>query len=125
LGGHRLRKLYGCLDCRAAAQTIARGGYVQHRVFFLDEAAAVAAGYCPCAVCMPEKYVAWKAARLLDSSLDPLLVGQRLIAAFGPSFLLALGAVEVAPPVYRVESFERPELYLAWCAGESRFRSVA
>jgi methylphosphotriester-DNA--protein-cysteine methyltransferase len=34
---------------------------VPHRVFFEDEAAAVAAGYRPCGVCMPEEYAAWKA----------------------------------------------------------------
>lgn len=61
LGGHKGGKLYGRLDCRAARQAVARGGYVQHRVFFLDEAMAVAAGYRPCAVCMPAQYAAWKA----------------------------------------------------------------
>jgi methylphosphotriester-DNA--protein-cysteine methyltransferase len=30
------------------------------RVFFLDERTARAAGYRPCAICMPEKYRAWK-----------------------------------------------------------------
>ncbi|WP_213990692.1 Ada metal-binding domain-containing protein [Sodalis sp. dw_96] len=59
-GGHRGGKLYGRLYCRAALQAIALGGYVKHRVFFLNEAAAIAAGYRPCAVCMPEEYVAWK-----------------------------------------------------------------
>nr|WP_256262067.1 metal-binding protein [Pseudomonas costantinii] len=56
LGGHRLGKRYGKLDCRAALLAIARGGYVKHRVFFLDEPCAVAAGYRPCAVCMPVEY---------------------------------------------------------------------
>jgi Metal binding domain of Ada len=65
LGGHRRSRIYGRLDCRAALQALARGGYVQHRVFFLDEATAVAAGYRPCAVCLPEKYAAWKAGRSL------------------------------------------------------------
>jgi hypothetical protein len=60
LGGHRARKLYGRLDCRAALQAIARGGYVGNRVFFLDEATAIAAGYRPCAVCLPGQYAAWK-----------------------------------------------------------------
>lgn len=60
LGGHRKGKLYGLLTCRAAAQAITRGGYVQHRVFFPDEPTAIAAGYRPCSVCLPEKYVAWK-----------------------------------------------------------------
>lgn len=63
LGGHRGGKIYGRFDCRAALQAIARGGYVRHRVFFLDEATAIAAGYRPCGVCMPEKYTAWKAAQ--------------------------------------------------------------
>lgn len=61
VGGHRRGKLYGCFDCAAALAAIARGGYVKHRVFFLDEATAVAAGYRPCAVCMPAAYAAWKA----------------------------------------------------------------
>ncbi len=60
LGGHRGGGLYGRLDCRAALRAIARGGYVKHRVFFADEAAAVAAGYRPCAVCLPRQYAAWK-----------------------------------------------------------------
>jgi len=62
LGGHRRSRIYGRLHCRAALQAIDRGGYVQHRVFFLDETTAVAAGYRPCAVCLPEKYAAWKRA---------------------------------------------------------------
>lgn len=60
LGGHRGGKLYGRLDCRAALQAIARGGYVKHRVFFASEAAAIDAGYRPCAVCMPQEYALWK-----------------------------------------------------------------
>jgi hypothetical protein len=60
LGGHRGRRIYGRLDCRTARQAIARGAYVKQRVFFLDEATAVAAGYRPCAVCLPERYAAWK-----------------------------------------------------------------
>ena len=63
LGGHRKGKVYGRLDCRAALNAIARGGYVPHRVFFLNESNAIAAGYRPCAVCMPEQYARWKAAK--------------------------------------------------------------
>jgi hypothetical protein len=59
-GGHRTGKRYGRLDCRAALRAIARGGYVKYRVFFTDEATAIAAGYRPCAVCMPREYAAWK-----------------------------------------------------------------
>ena len=63
LGGHRVGKLYGLFNCRAALRAIERGSYVKNRVFFRDEATAAAAGYRPCAVCLPEKYPAWKAAR--------------------------------------------------------------
>ncbi|MEG0859864.1 MAG: hypothetical protein RSD81_11085 [Pseudomonas sp.] len=41
-------------------RVIARGGYVKHRVFFLDAETARAAGYRPCAVCMREAYRQWK-----------------------------------------------------------------
>ncbi|WP_435634457.1 Ada metal-binding domain-containing protein [Pseudomonas solani] len=64
LGGHRRNKLYGRLDCRSALQALARGGYKAQRVFFLDEATALSAGYRPCAVCMPERYRMWKAGEL-------------------------------------------------------------
>jgi len=60
-GGHRRSRIYGRLDCRAARQAIERGGYVAHRVFFLNKAHADAAGYRPCAVCLPEEYARWKA----------------------------------------------------------------
>jgi methylphosphotriester-DNA--protein-cysteine methyltransferase len=63
LGGHRRGKIYGRLDCRAARQSIARGGYVAHRVFFLNEETARAAGYRPCAVCMPVDYSGWRHSR--------------------------------------------------------------
>jgi hypothetical protein len=61
LGGHRRSKLYGRLDCRSARQALARGGYARHRVYFLEEPTAQAAGYRPCAVCLPAQYAAWKA----------------------------------------------------------------
>ncbi len=60
LGGHRTSRIYGRLDCPAALRAIARGGYVEHRVFFADEATAVAAGYRPCARCLPAEYAAWR-----------------------------------------------------------------
>lgn len=62
-GGHRGGKLYGRLDCRAALQAIARGGYVKNRVFFADEHTAIAAGYRPCAVCMPQEYAIWRSSQ--------------------------------------------------------------
>lgn len=63
LGGHRAGRIYGRLDCRTALAAIDRGGYVRHRVFFADEATAVAAGYRPCAVCLPAEYQQWKGSR--------------------------------------------------------------
>ena len=63
VGGHRRSLLYGRLDYRLVLRAIQAGGYVANRVFFKDEAAAVAAGYRPCAVCMPEEYALWKVHR--------------------------------------------------------------
>ncbi|MFD0560937.1 metal-binding protein [Kitasatospora saccharophila] len=60
LGGHRPGRLYGRLDCPSALRAVARGGYVRHRVFFADEPTARAAGYRPCAVCLPECYRSWR-----------------------------------------------------------------
>jgi methylphosphotriester-DNA--protein-cysteine methyltransferase len=59
LGGHRGSRIYGRLDCPSALRAIARGGYTPNRVFFAIEAHAVAAGYRPCAVCMPTAYRRW------------------------------------------------------------------
>jgi methylphosphotriester-DNA--protein-cysteine methyltransferase len=64
LGGHRRTKIYGRLDCSGALAHIAKGHYVQHRVFFADEATAIAAGYRPCARCMKSRYEEWKAGRV-------------------------------------------------------------
>ena len=60
LGGHRRGRICGRLDCPAALRAIARGGYVRDRVFFADAATARAAGYRPCAVCLPAEYAAWR-----------------------------------------------------------------
>ena len=65
LGGNRRSRIYGRLDCPTALRAITRGGYVKHRVFLADEATAIAAGFRPCARCMPEEYAAWKARRQL------------------------------------------------------------
>ena len=59
-GGHKRSGIYGRLDCPAAARAIARGGYRAHRVFFLNATHARAAGYRPCAVCLPKEYASWK-----------------------------------------------------------------
>lgn len=60
LGGHRKLKIYGRLNCPSALRYIAKGQYVKYRVFFKDEATAIAAGFRPCAKCMPEAYRKWK-----------------------------------------------------------------
>ncbi|MDO5519416.1 MAG: Ada metal-binding domain-containing protein [bacterium] len=60
LGGHKKLKIYGRLDCPSAARYIAKGQYVQCRVFFADEETAIQAGYRPCAKCMPKEYKKWK-----------------------------------------------------------------
>jgi Metal binding domain of Ada len=62
LGGHSRSRIYGRLDCPSALHAIARGGYVAHRVFFLTEEHARAAGYRPCGVCLPEACKSWTAA---------------------------------------------------------------
>lgn len=64
LGGHRRLKGYGRLDCPSALRWIAKGHYVRKRVFFADEQTAIAAGYRPCAVCLPDRYRAWKAGQV-------------------------------------------------------------
>ncbi len=63
LGGHKKGNRYGRLDCPAALRALAYGGYKANRVFFADEATAIAAGYRPCARCMPSQYELWRALR--------------------------------------------------------------
>ncbi len=61
LGGNRSQKIYGRLDCPTALRYVAQGTYQKSRVFFADEAAAIAAGFRPCASCLKARYVVWKA----------------------------------------------------------------
>ncbi|WP_084788718.1 Ada metal-binding domain-containing protein [Bradyrhizobium sp. Cp5.3] len=58
--GHRWLKGCGRLDCRSALRWIARGLCTRYRVFFADEATAIAAGYRPCARCLPQRYAPWR-----------------------------------------------------------------
>ena len=60
LGGNKKEKIYGRLDCPCALRWISKGHYVKNRVFFKNEETAIAAGYRPCAICMPEEYRKWK-----------------------------------------------------------------
>jgi methylphosphotriester-DNA--protein-cysteine methyltransferase len=73
LGGHKKNRVYGRLSCRGARQWLAKGYYVKHRVFFADESTAIAAGYRPCAGCMPERSVLWeKAVQLTSTRVEAL-----------------------------------------------------
>lgn len=63
LGGNKSDHIYGRLDCPAAINAIHRGGYIADRVFFADEPTALAAGYRPCAACLPRQYADWKQRR--------------------------------------------------------------
>ena len=68
LGGNRLRRIYGRLHCRSAVGALPTG-YAKHRVFFADEATALAAGYRPCGTCMREEYRAWVEASMRSGEL--------------------------------------------------------
>ena len=60
LGGNKKLKIYGKLDCPSAKRWIDKGKYISNRVFFENEEIAIAAGYRPCGVCMPNEYKEWK-----------------------------------------------------------------
>ena len=60
IGGNKKLKIYGRLDCPSAKRWIDKGKYISNRVFFENEEVAIAAGYRPCAVCMPKEYKEWK-----------------------------------------------------------------
>jgi AraC family transcriptional regulator, regulatory protein of adaptative response / DNA-3-methyladenine glycosylase II len=108
LGGHRRNRGYGRLDCPTALRWIARGHYVRHRVFFADEATSIAAGYRPCAHCLPDRYAAWKAAQMgagdwPDTAVDCATVALSVRGAFDAQFALAYLAARAIPGVERVE----------------------
>jgi 3-methyladenine DNA glycosylase/8-oxoguanine DNA glycosylase len=104
LGGHRRNRGYGRLDCPAALRWIARGHYVRHRVFFADEAAAIAAGYRPCARCMPERYAAWRErGDWPDGDVSAAWRALRFRGPFDGAQLLAYLAARAIPGVERVE----------------------
>jgi hypothetical protein len=63
-GGNGRMKIYGRLDCCSANRAVAKGStYQQHRVFFADEATAIAAGFRPCGNCMRRQYKEWRASQ--------------------------------------------------------------
>ena len=57
-GGNRKLRIYGRLDC-AAGKRMNR----DNRVFFVDEAAARAAGFRPCGHCLRAAHAQWRQAQ--------------------------------------------------------------
>jgi len=55
LGGNTPAKIYGTLNCTSGKRMKA-----ENRVFFQNEAEALAAGYRPCGHCMRKEYLKWK-----------------------------------------------------------------
>lgn len=74
VGGHKKLKLYGKLDCKSALGFIAKGQYVNERVFFQDEKTAIAAGFRPCSKCMKEAYDKWNAGGEAGTEEYPWLI---------------------------------------------------
>jgi hypothetical protein len=67
-GGYAPRKrpgmrIYGLLTCWSGKKM-----HAENRVFFGGEAQAIAAGFRPCAHCMPAAYRAWKARAAQDAA---------------------------------------------------------
>lgn len=65
LAGNRRLKIYGRLDCSSG-----RRMKLANRIFFRDEADAVAAGYRPCAHCLHERFKRWRSAERRESDHD-------------------------------------------------------
>ena len=105
LGGHRENKVYGRLDCGGALAWIAKGKYVQHRVFFADEATAIAAGFRPCGNCLRARYREWKAQRL-TVRLDARLPFDSTHLVSFMSARTVPGLEEMEGAVFRRDGFE-------------------
>jgi methylphosphotriester-DNA--protein-cysteine methyltransferase len=58
LGGNMALKIYGTLQCKLGKRMLRT-----NRVFFSSEKEAIDSGYRPCAHCMRDKYLIWKANR--------------------------------------------------------------
>jgi methylated-DNA-[protein]-cysteine S-methyltransferase len=106
LGGHRADRIYGTLGCAGAARAIARGGYVANRVFFADEPTAIAAGYRPCATCLPAAYKTWKDRRAmpLSHTTVPSPIGELLLLGDDEALSeIRFDATEIPPGSPRVD----------------------
>lgn len=71
-GGNGAAKIYGRLDCGAALNAIKKYGelYNSTKVFFKDEADAIAAGFRPCGNCMKAHYKLWKEGKIIPGDLE-------------------------------------------------------
>jgi methylated-DNA-[protein]-cysteine S-methyltransferase len=100
LGGHRADRIYGTLGCPGAARAIARGGYVANRVFFADAPTAIAAGYRPCATCLPDAYRTWKEHRTmpLTHTTGDSPIGELVLLADGDQLCEIRFDVAAIPP---------------------------
>jgi methylated-DNA-[protein]-cysteine S-methyltransferase len=106
LGGHRAGRIYGTLGCPGAARAIARGGYVAHRVFFADAPTAIAAGYRPCATCLPTEHRTWKEHRAMPLTHTTVAspIGELVLLADGDALCeIRFGVADVPPGSPRVE----------------------
>ena len=78
LAGNRELKTYGRLDCGLPTCRFPDKGRPPKappiRVFFADEATAIAAGYRPCGGCLPQRYRLWKAGPPADGQDYPWLI---------------------------------------------------
>ena len=66
LAGNARLKIYGRLDC-ATGKRMRR----ENRVFFADEAVALAAGYHPCGSCLRADYLRWKSSHRSGRASHP------------------------------------------------------
>ena len=107
LGGHRTDRIYGTLGCPGAARAIARGGYVANRVFFADEPTAIAAGYRPCATCLPDAYRTWKEHRAMPLTHTTVAspIGELVLLADGDALCeIRFDVADIPPDSPRVDS---------------------
>lgn len=74
LGGYAPGRIYGRLNCPSAKRHLANGNYVKSRVFFADEAMAIASGFRPCFYCMRERYKEWKAGGIPGTASYPWMI---------------------------------------------------
>lgn len=78
LSGNKKSKICGRLDCPSTKKWIEKGYYISNRVFFENEDIAIAAGYRPCSICMPNEYKEWKNNQKIKSAMRFYLLATKL-----------------------------------------------